>query len=110
MPGLPSRWVKLGNPPTSLRAAVKFPYPLEGPSRAWSRLCRECGDEALEGGDVGDGGAVAGQDQAGVELGELADRAAVLGRVRIQVLGWLVEAGAERQVGDVANHVAADRN
>src|SRR5690348_450571 len=73
-------------------------------------LTRESGNEALEGADVGHGGAVAREDQRGVELGELADRAAVLGRVGGEVFGWLGEAGPQGDVSDVADHVAADRD
>ena len=53
---------------------------LDPGSRSCASLGRR-GDEALELRDVGHRGPVAGEDQRGLEVGELADRAAVLGRV-----------------------------
>ena len=51
-----------------------------------------------------------GRISAGLELGELADRAAVLGRVGVKIVRRLLDPGQRRRVAHVADHVAADRH
>ena len=51
------------------------------------------GDETLERGHVGDRRAVPGRIRVGLEVGEPADRAAVLGWVIGEDLRWLLDPG-----------------
>src|SRR4051794_7436351 len=74
------------------------------------RLPGKGGDEALEGAHVGHGGAVAGEDQRGVQLRELADRAPVLRHVVGEDRRRLLDPGQAGGVAHVADHVAADRH
>src|SRR4051812_39195532 len=62
---------------------------------------RQRRDEALEAAHVGDRGAMAGKDQRRLEGGQLADRAAVLGRVIGEDLRWLLDAGHGGRIAHV---------
>ena len=93
---------------TAARAGAARPGRCCGPGVCDPARSRR--SEAVQAVEVAERRAVAGTDERGLELGELADREPVQLRVRREDAGRLADAGAAGEEVDVVDDVAADRD